>query len=246
MAPYKVVIVDDEPASIVAITQVLETFEQIELLATFNSGITALPYITKHRPDLVFLDVEMPHMNGLELIEKLKGVHCQIVFITAKVEYALAAFNTQAIDYIVKPLKPEYIEKSLFKLQFQQQIHDQTVTDNKLCISDGATQHQIDFEQISHIDTIDRYSRINLHCSPTESENAQSIITNTSLNQFEATLPESLFIRVHRNTIINITLVEKIISNNGNHQAFIKYQSQPVEVARRRVSELKKRLSQTV
>lgn len=102
----KAIIVDDEPRAIDLLKSYLEHFSSIELVATFRNGLKAYEYISKERVDLVFLDINMPHVSGISL-SKMLPENLQVVFTTAYSEFAVESYEIQAIDYLVKPISLE-------------------------------------------------------------------------------------------------------------------------------------------
>ena len=101
----KTIIIDDEPDSIKLLElQLSQHCPEIEIASTYTSSVKALPGIEKLQPDLIFLDIEMPVMNGFELLEKILHLPFSVIFITAYNQYALKAFRFNAVDYLVKPI----------------------------------------------------------------------------------------------------------------------------------------------
>ena len=103
---YKAVLVDDEPHCTQSLMMLLETYAagQIEVAATFNKPAEAVDYLLRYQTDLLFLDIEMPGMNGFELLSKLMPLHMDVIFVTAYDQYAIKAFSYSAISYLLKPV----------------------------------------------------------------------------------------------------------------------------------------------
>src|SRR4051794_17271985 len=101
----RTVIIDDEPDSVrLSQLQLTQTCPQVEVIATFNSSVKALGKIEALKPDLLFLDIEMPVINGFELLNKILHLNFSVIFITAYNQYALKAFRFNALDYLIKPI----------------------------------------------------------------------------------------------------------------------------------------------
>src|SRR6185503_15664529 len=112
----KAIIVDDEPYCCEALATLLEDIPEVEVKAICHNAIDALNAIKKYSPDLVFLDVEMPKMNGFEMLEQLSSVNFEIIFTTSYDQYALKAIRFSAIDYLLKPVDQEELQKAVQKV----------------------------------------------------------------------------------------------------------------------------------
>src|SRR5437762_11803009 len=113
----KTIIVDDEPYCCEALRILLEDSPEVEVIAVCYNAADALSAIDRYSPDLVFLDVEMPKMNGFEMLEQLSSVNFEIVFTTSYDQYALKAIRFSAIDYLLKPIDSEELQKSVEKVK---------------------------------------------------------------------------------------------------------------------------------
>jgi two-component system LytT family response regulator len=117
----KAIIVDDEPNAAESLATLLKRYcPEVELAAICNSGASALKEIPLHNPQLVFLDIEMPHMNGFELIEKLPEINFELIFTTSYDQYAIKAIKLSALDYLLKPIDREELKSRSKVLQRQQ------------------------------------------------------------------------------------------------------------------------------
>ncbi|MEE4296155.1 MAG: response regulator, partial [Wenzhouxiangella sp.] len=112
----RVIIVDDEPAAISNLREVIDAFDALEVIAEIGDGSTAIMEIRRHAPDVVFLDIEMPEVGGFDVARATADMDYQLVFVTAYDHYALDAFGTNAIDYLVKPVRPALLEKCIRKI----------------------------------------------------------------------------------------------------------------------------------
>src|SRR6478672_13800673 len=114
-----IIIIDDEPLARSIVSEYLQSYPSIKILAECNDGFEGIKAINQYEPDLIFLDIQMPKINGFEMLELIENPP-QVIFTTAFEEYAIRAFETHAVDYLLKPFSKERFDKALQKL-FQQQ-----------------------------------------------------------------------------------------------------------------------------
>ena len=216
----KTIIVDDEPDSIKLLElQLAQHCPQIEIAGTYSSSIKALPAIEKLQPDLIFLDIEMPVMNGFELLEKILHLPFSVIFITAYNEYALKAFRFNAVDYLLKPvdaadliqavakaaqrIKPTNTQLSLM----QKQMRGEPATRIAIPGQQGGVSF-IDLNDIIYSEASNNYSKLIL------ADGKQFLISKT-LKDVQEVLEEEHFLRVHRQYIINLNHVKQFNRNEG-------------------------------
>jgi len=214
--PYSTLIIDDEPLAIKRLEKLLLNFpESINIIGFSKHGGEAKNQIEFLEPDLIFLDIEMPVLNGFELIEALEKIPL-IVFCTAHDEYALKAFETNSIDYLVKPVRLERLEKTITKLkQFKNKNTSHDILKVVQELSAQKKQKQmtsitvkkedklifIKLNDITYFEATDKYVSIET--------NKGTFLTEKSLTQLEIQLP-NYFLRVHRAYIINTNFVEEV------------------------------------
>ena len=123
MAKYRAMIIDDEPLARLGLKRLLTKIKNkdIEVIAEASNGLEALEIIERIHPDLLFLDIQMPGLNGFEMLQQLNQVPL-VIFTTAYDQFALKAFETHALDYLLKPVKPEHLQRALDKLEYLQKI----------------------------------------------------------------------------------------------------------------------------
>lgn len=216
----KTIIIDDEPDSIKLLElQLAQHCPQIEIAGTYTSSIKALPAIEKLQPDLIFLDIEMPVMNGFELLEKILHLPFSVIFITAYNEYALKAFRFNAVDYLLKPvdaadliqavakaaqrIKPTSTQLSLM----QKQLRGEAATRIAIPGQQGGISF-IDLNDIVYSEASNNYSKLIL------ADGKQFLISKT-LKDVQEVLEEEHFLRVHRQYIINLNHVKHFNRNEG-------------------------------
>lgn len=216
MKKYKVVIVDDEPLAREIIFNFLHEREDIEIAAQCENGFDCVKTLQNIHVDILFLDVQMPKINGFELIEILP-YKPEIIFCTAFDEFAIKAFEVNAIDYLMKPFSKERINKSLDKAinHLQLNIKNDQNLDN-LQKTHESTQEIIDriivrksgkiiviaTSQISHIEAQDDYVMIYL--------DGNRFLQEKTMKYYETHLNEKVFLRLHRSYIANINFINSI------------------------------------
>jgi two-component system, LytTR family, response regulator len=217
----KVVVIDDESLARDLIIEMLKEFEDFQVIGECSNGLEAVKTIEKLRPELIFLDVQMPALNGLEVLEEIKDQHLpEIIFVTAFDQYAIRAFDFHAIDYLLKPFSRSRFRKAALHAR-ERIIDQQNASDAKQQISSLLENHKnkpshlqrifvkdngkiilLEPGVIDWIEADDKY--LNLHT-------AQKIyLIRQTLNSIEAELHSNIFLRIHRSTIVNLTRVKEI------------------------------------
>ena len=216
----KTIIVDDEPDSIKLLSlQLSQHCPEIEIAGMYTSSVKALPAIEKIQPDLVFLDIEMPIMNGFELLEKILHLPFSVIFITAYNQYALKAFRFNAVDYLVKPVDAEDLIEAVKKVakqirptaaqlsQMQKQMRGEAATRIAIPGQQGGVTF-IDLNEIVYSEASNNYSKLIL------TDGKQFLISKT-LKDVQEVLEEEHFLRVHRQYIVNLNHVKHFNRNEG-------------------------------
>jgi two-component system LytT family response regulator len=205
----KCIAIDDEPLALRQITEYIKDTPFLELTGTFDNAIEALTYLNENEIDLMFVDIQMPGLNGLDLVKSLKH-RPEVVFITAFSEYALDGFKLDALDYLLKPLDYSSFLKaankalSNFKLKNNAKEKLNTTLDH-IFIKSEYKIIRIELDKIRYIEGDRGYLRFFL-------ENAKPVMTLLSMKKIEEKLPSEKFIRVHRSYIVNlnkITMIER-------------------------------------
>lgn len=225
---YKAIIIDDEPAARRLIKSMLaEHRDAIEVVAEAQNGREAVQKIKELQPDIIFLDIQMPDLTGFEVIEQLE-TKPNIIFTTAYEQYAVKAFETFSIDYLLKPIKEERLAQSILKLkqfgkvntsvdlQNLQNIISQLKTPRKataLPVKTGDRIHLIRFESISYLEADDKY--VFIHTTE-----GQKHLTDQTLSVLEEKLPEQ-FYRVQKSFIINKEMIKEMHKHFNGRYLFI-------------------------
>jgi two-component system LytT family response regulator len=226
--PFKAIIIDDEPAARRLMKSLLQEYKEVlEVIAEAGNGREAIEKIETLKPDVIFLDIQMPDLTGFEVIERLHHKP-NIIFTTAYEQYAIKAFETFSIDYLLKPIKEERLEQSIAKLkQFGrlsqtldiaslQEIIRQLQVPQKataLPIKTGDRINLIRFETISYLEASDKYVFI-------YTIDGQKHLTDQSLTMLEEKLP-SQFYRIQKSYIINKDRIKEMHRHFNSRYLFV-------------------------
>ena len=210
---WKTIIIDDEQLARQRLKRLLKAYDEIEVIAEAEDGELGLESINKHKPNLIFLDIEMPILNGFEMLAKLTH-QPKVVFTTAYDQYAIKAFEEGSIDYLLKPIEIERLDKTIKKLkqtnlvaapvQIEELIRQmqQKKAIKTLTVKLGDKILLIKLSDIVHVQAEDKY--VFLH-----TEDGKKHLTDFTLSALEEKLPEE-FLRIHRSEIINTEYIKEI------------------------------------
>lgn len=237
----KAIIVDDERLARKELTKLLEDFPEIEILGEAANADEAYELINKLSPDLLFLDIQMPGKTGFELLEMLDSVP-KVIFTTAYDEYALKAFEVNALDYLLKPVQVDRLQESITKLQASVKPEETPEgTDRKLNLNDQVFVKDGDkcwFVRLADI----RYFESDGNYIKVYFENFKPMI-HKSLNALDEKLNDRDFFRASRKHIINLSWVETIEPwFNGGLMVKLRG-GDKVEVSRRQAAKFKDKMS---
>ena len=242
----KAIIVDDEPYCCEALATLLEDIPDVEVTAICHNAIDALDSIRKYSPDLVFLDVEMPKMNGFEMLEQLPSVNFEIIFTTSYDQYALKAIRFSAIDYLLKPVDQEELMNAIQKVSRRsqkpiaeqleillQKIHQPTTPVNKIAMPTMEGLQMIPVDNIVSCESDSNYTIMQL-------KNNKKLVVSRTLKEIEELLEDHSFIRVHRCYLANLNEVDKYIKGEGGY--LVMSDGTTIDVARNKKEFLMKKL----
>ncbi len=211
MAIKRIIIVDDEPLSLASLRMALSQFGGLEIVTECANGYEAVRSVLDLKPDLVFLDIQMPGLTGFDVIDLLGEQAPPVVFVTAYDEYALRAFEAHAVDYILKPIQNDRLHQAL---EHAEKFSDSPVTGvvaayqdlniplQRLIIRDGKEILIIPVEKIIYLEAQDDYVQVHTE--------KNSHLKYERLTRLENLLDTQSFIRVHRSFIININYLKKL------------------------------------
>jgi len=218
----KSIIVDDELHCVDTLKWQINNYTDIHVLQVFTQPTLALDYVNNHPVDIVFLDIEMPELNGFEFLEKVNNKNFEIIFTTAYDEYALKAFKASAIDYLLKPISKEALRESLQKVTQKQQNN---VFPKQLEILNNIFYHKnkeriavptkeglsfLKIKEILYCISDGNYTEIYL-------ENQQKIVVCKALKEIESLLIDVGFLRIHHSHVINLQKIKNYIRGDGGY-----------------------------
>lgn len=224
----KAVVIDDEPLARSIIKEYLQSHPEIELLQECNDGFEGVKAIQQHQPDLIFLDIQMPKINGFEMLELVDPAP-SVIFTTAFDEYAIKAFEAHAIDYLLKPFGKERFDKAVQKWMLQktqnktenntasllEKLPQQPDEQHRVVVKNGANIRIIPVQDIFYIEAYDDYVKI------FTKDNYQ--LKKKTMSHFEQVLDPKEFLRVHRSFIVQLQQITKVEqSEKSTHVALLK------------------------
>jgi two-component system LytT family response regulator len=241
-------IVDDEPDCCESLVVLLERYcPEVKVLDICYSAETAIQSIKEQEPQILFLDIEMPFINGFELLEKLGNINFELIFTTSYDQYAIKAIRHSALDYLLKPVDREELQKAVQKAaqrnqhSFPQQldmllqkIKHPAVPVNKIAIPTMEGFHLLAVDSIISCESDNNYTCLFLKAK-------NKIIASRSLKEMEEILEDYPFVRIHNSHIVNINEVEKYIKGEGGY--LIMSDGSNINVSRSRKELLLKKLS---
>ena len=229
----RAIIVDDERLARNELNRLLDRFPEIDVVGEASNGETAIKKIEELTPDLVFLDIQMPGMTGFEVLEHLSVVP-NIIFITAYDEYALKAFEVNALDYVLKPVELSRLEKAIKKVLLNSETstsQEKLSLDSQIFIKDGEKCWFVKLEKVRMFESEGNYVKLYF-------ETSRPMILK-SLNNLEKRLNQQEFFRISRKYIINLNWIEKVETwFNGGLRVTMKC-GEKLEISRRQTYRFK-------
>ncbi|MBS7255249.1 LytR/AlgR family response regulator transcription factor [Flavobacterium branchiicola] len=198
----KAIALDDEPLALEILQNLCDTIDYIELTRTFTKSDEAFKYLKKYPVDLLFLDINMPSISGLDFYKKLP-VKTMVIFTTAHSEFAVEGFTLSATDYLLKPISLARFQQAVEKASLQLKLLSQNIEQQYLFIRADYSLIKILFSDILYIEGLDDYLKIHI-------QNQKTVVARMTLKAILQKLPETEFIRVHRSFIIPVSKIEKI------------------------------------
>lgn len=223
----KALIIDDEPLARSLVKEYLKSFDDVQVMQECNDGFEGVKAIAQHQPDLIFLDIQMPKINGFEMLELVENPPA-VIFTTAFDEFAMKAFEAHAVDYLLKPFSKDRFEKALQKWlslrtsqtgsttkDFLENRSTQPEENSRVVVKKGSNIVIIPVHQIQYLEAYDDYVKIHTK----EGMN----LKKKTMSYFESVLDASQFVRVHRSYIINLQELTRIEPmEKDNHVALLK------------------------
>ena len=242
----RTIIIEDEPVSREMLTLMLQRYKaDIDIIDICSNPTDGIESIDRHQPQLIFLDIQMPKMNGFEMLKKIDKINFEVILITAFDQYAINAIRISALDYLLKPIDDEdlaiAIEKCKERLlnknpvrQFEHLFNNLTnknPLDKTLALSASDGIRFIKMSDILRVEANGRYAKFYLL-------NKETILISKTLGDFEEILSANQFFRIHDSSIINLNYIKKYIRGDGG--TVILNDNTELDVARRRKEEFMK------
>lgn len=241
------IIVDDEPYCCEALSILLNRYcPQVEVRGSYHSAMDALSDIREKKPQLLFLDIEMPRMNGFELLEKIRDLSFELIFTTSYDQYAIKAIRFSALDYLLKPIDREELVRSVQKVEQRlksplpqqidllfQKLQSPTQLFSKIAIPTMEGLQMVAVDNIIHCTSDSNYTILIL-------KDQQRVIASRTLKEIEELLEDYSFIRVHHSNVVNLNEICKYIKGEGGY--LVMSDGSSVNVSRSRKEGLLKKL----
>ena len=224
----KTILIDDEPLARSIVREYLQSYTEIEIVEECNDGFEGVKAIAKHQPDLIFLDIQMPKINGFEMLELVENPPA-VIFTTAFDEFAMKAFESHAIDYLLKPFSKERFDKAIQKWLAQRhqpetKAAQQTIIEsevrqpeerNRIVVKEGSNIRIIPTHEIIYMEAYDDYVKIFTA--------KEMFLKKKTMSFYEQNLDASQFVRVHRSYIIQLQQLTRIEPlEKDSHVALLK------------------------
>ena len=197
------IVVDDEPLALEVIKKYIAKIYFLELKGSFTDPFEAKQALDNSKVDILFLDIQMPDMNGIEFSKTIASKNIAVIFTTAFSEYAVEGFNVDAIDYLLKPIEYDRFLKSVYKAkEYIDYLNNQELNQGYLFVKSDYQMVKIILKEIVYIEGLDDYIKIYL---PT-----RAVLTLMTLKTIMQQLPSNEFIRVHRSYIVPISKIDHV------------------------------------
>jgi len=203
----RVIMVDDEPAARRGLRRLLSAHADVEIIAEAEDPPSALQAIREQSVDAIFLDVEMPFSSGFDLVQSL-APSTKVIFVTAHSQHAPRAFEIEALDYLLKPVRPERLAQAIERLRRACSISPEAEpprydTRDHLCLRSSGKTFMLRIDRIAALEADGDFTRFYI-------ENEASLLIGHSLGKYEALLPQPPFTRVSRSFLLNLHLVQSL------------------------------------
>ncbi len=219
------IIIDDEADAREGLKMAIERFcPEVEIISICTSPMEGIEYIQKLQPDMVFLDIQMPHMSGFNLLEKLGDFNFEVIFVTAHDQYAIKAIRFSALDYLLKPVDIDELQKAIGKAGERIKQKDSKNQYASLLKNMGSPHHPLEklaiptmegillepINEIIYCEADRNYTNLNM-------TGGRKIVVSKNLKDFENMLADSGFFRIHHAHLINLKHVKKYIKGEGGY-----------------------------
>ncbi|RKH37176.1 LytR/AlgR family response regulator transcription factor [Corallococcus sicarius] len=241
----RALLVDDERLARAELRELLGIHPAVQVVGEADGVDAALAQLEALKPDLVFLDVQMPGAGGFELLARVPERAFDVVFVTAYDSFALRAFEVNALDYLLKPVHPERLARTLSKLEHgreqtaearaQGAARAKLLEDDLLFLEDGAKSRFVRVAQVVAVCGAGDYSEV-------VSADGQRTLSPRPLKEWEARLPEKSFARIHRSALVNVAFVERVERGpGGGGEVFVRGLREALPLSRGHAASLRSR-----
>jgi len=220
----KAVIIDDEQNCVEMLEWLLKTYcPMVQIVAMCNSGEQGIEAIMKHRPEVVFLDIEMPRMNGFDMLEKFEHLFFDVVFTTAYNKFAIKAFRYSALNYLLKPVDPDDLQSTIKKLEERrsaiekdqlrmllENIKNLNPTTQRIALSTGDGLIFVNTADIMYRQAESNYTNVVM-------SNRNKVLVAKTLKDIDETLSGKDFFRIHNSFLINLNQIKKFVRGDGGY-----------------------------
>lgn len=216
---FNCILIDDEPLARTLLLEYLAHYTQIKVLQECNDGFEGVKAIAQHKPDFIFLDIQMPKINGFEMLELIEAPPL-VIFTTAFDAFAMKAFEIHAIDYLLKPFSKERFDKAIQKLLLQLSTHEPQAAlqaigesylnnnekQNRIVVKHGHSVRIIPLQEVYYLEAYGDYIKVH--------SKEGIFLKKKTMNFYENNLNPEEFIRVHRSFMVNCSCIQKIDSSD--------------------------------
>lgn len=235
----KALIVDDEPLARARLSRLLTQLQAFEQILVAEDVQHALQLNQQFRPEVVFLDIAMPGLNGLQLAERLSATPLPpaLIYVTAHPEHALDAYSTAPLDYLLKPVNSARLSQAIARLDKPTRLNPEPLLRSNEVLSGqcGGVKRQLTLRQVQYLKAEDKYVRaVGLA--------AEELLLEQSLQQLLERYPQSL-LRIHRSVVINKMYFKALINKNNRHYIALQNSDELLEVSRRLLGAVKTALN---
>ncbi len=211
---WKAMIVDDEELARTLLREMLASHAEIEVVAECGNGMEAVKAAGEYKPDLMFLDVQMPKLTGFDVLELVDPVGLAVIFVTAFDQYAMKAFDVHAVDYLLKPYSKERFEAALERAKQQQaeRAPDATILAatarpagqflERIVVKDGTKVTLVPTAKLEYVEALDDYVSL--------ATEGKKLLKQQTISSLEAALDPAVFVRIHRSFLVNFERVSRI------------------------------------
>jgi two-component system, LytTR family, response regulator len=242
----RVAIVDDEALARAVLREYLTASADVEVVAECQNGFEAVKVVSEVHPDLLFLDVQMPKLDGFEVLE-LVGRDVAVIFTTAYDQYALRAFEVHAVDYLLKPFSAERLAEALARARERLQRGERLATQEivsearahaghagRVLVRDGSRVHVLAIEKIDYVQAQDDY--VSFRCD------GKDYLKDQTLAQAEAALDPARFVRIHRSYLLNLDRLARVETDERENRLAVLSDGRKLPVSRAGYARLSARL----